>query len=190
MARRDDREFTEFVQARSGALLRTAYLLLGDHALAQDLVQEALTKTYVAWPRIRDRAGVEPYARRIVVNTGISWKRRRGWHGEQAHEQVPEPRAGAHAVDAATDDRLFVWRELQSLPPRQRAALVLRFYEDLSVAETAQLMGCAEGTVKSQVSQGVARLRDRLGDRASALGDLEGDLVALTDDDSIDKAGV
>ena len=162
MARRDDREFTEFVQARSASLLRTAYLMVGDHALAQDLVQEALTKTYVAWPRIRDRGGVEAYARKVVVNTGISWKRRRGWHGERVYETLPEPR---HDLgDDRAEDRLFVWRELQALAPRQRAALVLRYYEDLSVAETARTLGCSEGTVKSQTHDALAVLRLHLGD--------------------------
>ncbi len=157
MARRDDAEFTEFVRARSGALLRTAYLILGDHALAQDLVQEALTKVYLAWPRIQKREGVEAYARVVVVNTAISWKRRKGWHNEQPVDELPESVDG---VDEGPEERLAVWRTLLTLPPRQRAALVLRFYEDLSVAETARIMGCAEGTVKSQVSQGIARLRE------------------------------
>ncbi|GAA1940690.1 SigE family RNA polymerase sigma factor [Nocardioides marmoribigeumensis] len=170
MARRDDAEFTEFVRARSGMLLRTAYLILGDHALAQDLVQEALTKVYVAWPRIQRREGVDAYARTVVVNTAISWKRRRGWRGEQPVGEVPEPR-GAAADEP--DVRLAIWRTLQDLPPRQRATLVLRFYEDLSIKETAQVMQCAEGTVKSQVSQGIERLRETLGSRAAALGHLE-----------------
>jgi RNA polymerase sigma-70 factor (sigma-E family) len=170
MARRDDAEFTEFVRARSGALLRTAYLILGDHALAQDLVQEALTKVYVAWPRIQKREGVEAYARVVVVNTAITWKRRKGWLGERPTDELPEPTA---RVDDEPDVRLVVWRTLQVLPARQRATLVLRFYEDLSVAETAQVMGCAEGTVKSQVSQGIERLRAALGSRAALLGDLD-----------------
>ena len=180
MARRDDAEFTEFVRARSGALLRTAYLVLGDHALAQDLVQEALTKVYVAWPRIQRREGVEAYARAVVVNTAISWRRRKGWHGEQPVDQVPEARGAA--VDEP-DVRLAIWRTLQELPARQRATLVLRFYEDLSVKETAQVMGCAEGTVKSQVSQGIERLREALGSRAAALGEL--DELALQHDEAV-----
>jgi RNA polymerase sigma-70 factor (sigma-E family) len=162
MARRDDAEFTELVRARSGALLRTAYLILGDHALAQDLVQEALTKVYVAWPRIQKHEGADAYARAVVVNTAISWKRRKGWRSERSVGEVPEP---ATPTDDVPDVRLAVWRTLQSLPPRQRAAIVLRYYEDLSVSETAQLMGCADGTVKSQVSQGIARLRESLGSR-------------------------
>ena len=171
MVRRDDAEFTEFVRGRSGALLRTAYLILGDHALAQDLVQEALTKVYVAWPRIQKREGVDAYARVTVVNTAISWKRRKGWRSERPVDDVPEP---AVVGGAEPDVRLAIWRTLQELPPRQRATLVLRFYEDLSIRETAQVMGCAEGTVKSQVSQGVERLRAALGSRAAVLGELDG----------------
>ena len=171
MARRDDAEFTEFVRARSGALLRTAYLILGDHGLAQDLVQEALTKVYVAWPRIQRSEGVEAYARVVVVNTAISWKRRKGWQGERAVGEVPEPRA---VTADEPDVRLAIWRALQDLPTRQRATLVLRFYEDLSTKETARVMSCAEGTVKSQLSQGIERLRDVLGSRAAVLGDLDG----------------
>ena len=158
------------MRARSGALLRTAYLLLGDHALAQDLVQEALTKVYVAWPRIQRREGVDAYARRVVVNTAISWKRRKGWHGEHPVDEVPDRMDHA---DHHPDERLAIWQTLQGLPPRQRATLVLRFYEDLSVRETAEIMGCAEGTVKSQVSQGIERLRESLGSRAALLGELD-----------------
>ena len=181
MARRDDAEFTEFVRARSGALLRTAYLILGDHALAQDLVQEALTKVYVAWPRIQKREGVEAYARVVVVNTAISWKRRKGWRGERPVDELPEQRT---PVADEPDVRLAIWRTLQDLPARQRATLVLRFYEDLSTAETAQVMGCAEGTVKSQVSQGIERLRTVLGSRAALLGDLD-DLALAHDDKAV-----
>lgn len=162
MSRRDHEQFAEFAAARSGALFRTAYLMVGDHGLAQDLLQEALTKTYVAWPRLRDVTKAEPYTRRTIVTTAISWKRRRGWYGERPTDTVPE-------VAAPTDDvelRDLMWRELLSLPPRQRAALVLRFYEDLSEAQIAEAMDCAPGTVKSQISQGVRRLRDRFGDRA------------------------
>src|SRR5689334_21636855 len=107
MARRDDAEFTEFVRARSGALLRTVYLVLGDHALAQDLVQEALTKVYVAWPRIQRREGVEAYARTVVVNTAITWKRRMRSYGERAVDQVPET---VTQVSDEPDVLLAIWR--------------------------------------------------------------------------------
>jgi RNA polymerase sigma-70 factor (sigma-E family) len=161
MAPRRDREvFAEFASARSGALFRTAYLMVGEHALAQDLLQESLTKTYVAWPRLREVANAEAYTRRVITTTAISWRRRRSW-SELPTETMPERPVAADAEDVAT--RAWVWSALQELPPRQRAAIVLRYYEDLTEAQTAAAMGCAVGTVKSQVSQGLRRLRDRLG---------------------------
>jgi len=157
---RDAVAFSELVATRSAALVRTAYLVVGDHQLAQDLVQEALVKTYVAWPRLRDVSKAEAYARRTIVTTAISWRRRRSFH-ERPAQTIPE-QAQPDGTDAiATHD--VMWAELGALPPRQRAAIVLRYYEDLSEAETAQVMGCAVGTVKSQVSTGLQRLRRRLG---------------------------
>lgn len=170
MARRDEELFTEFVSARSTALFRTAYLMVGDRQHAQDLLQEALTKTYVAWPRLRDVSKAEAYARRTVVTTAISWKRRRSWH-ERPLEVLPD--RGAAASSSGADVRRWVWEQVLELPPRQRAALVLRYYEDLTEAQTAEVMGCAVGTVKSAVSQGLTRLRDRVG------GDVE--LVDLSE---------
>lgn len=165
MARRDADAFSEFVATRSAALFRFAYLIVGDHGLAQDLVQEALTKTYVAWPRLREVGKVEAYTRRAITTTYISWWRRKAWHAERPRDDVPDtsgPNRPGH--DDGVVDRAWLWQELQALPPRQRAAIVLRYYEDLTEAQTAEAMGCAVGTVKSQVSQGLRRLRDRLGD--------------------------
>ena len=163
--------FSEFAEACAPSLYRTAYLMVGDHQLAQDLVQEALVKTYVAWPRLRDVSKAEAYARRTIVTTAISWRRRRSFH-ERPAQTIPE-QAQPDGTDAiATHD--VMWAELGALPPRQRAAIVLRYYEDLSEAETAQVMGCAVGTVKSQVSTGLQRLRRRLGpDLALLPGDDE-----------------
>ncbi len=163
MTRRDPAAFAEFVAARSAALHRTAYLLVGDRQLAQDLLQEALTKTYVAWPRLRDTSKAEAYTRKAITNTAITWFRRRSW-SERPTDTIPE-RAGHDHVEALTT-RDLLWEALQSLPPRQRAAIVLRFYEDLSEARTAEVLGCAPGTVKSQVFAGLRKLRDHLGERA------------------------
>jgi RNA polymerase sigma-70 factor (sigma-E family) len=161
MRRRDVDAFAEFVSARSASLYRTAYLMVGEHALAQDLLQEALTKTYVAWPRLREVGNAEAYTRRTITNTVISWSRRRSWH-ERPAERLPDPAThGCGADIVATRD--WLWRELQLLPPRQRAAIVLRYYEDLSEARTAEVLGCAVGTVKSQVSAGLGRLREQVG---------------------------
>jgi RNA polymerase sigma-70 factor (sigma-E family) len=157
---RDAVAFTDLVATRSAALVRTAYLVVGDHQLAQDLVQESLVKTYVAWPRLRDVSKAEAYARRTIVTTAISWRRRRSFH-ERPSLTIPEQAQPDRAEAIATHD--VVWAELSALPPRQRAAIVLRYYEDLSEADTAQVMGCAVGTVKSQVSNGLERLRRRIG---------------------------
>lgn len=163
-----EEEFREFVAARSAALLRTAYLLAGDRASAEDLLQTALTKLYLAWKRLGGIEAVEPYARRVLVNTATSWRRRR-WHGERPTEVLPErpgPDEHAEAVE-----RTVLWQHVRSLPTRQRAVLVLRFYEDLSEAQTAELLDISPGTVKSQTSRALATLRKQLGtDRLVAEG--------------------
>ncbi len=146
-------EFDDFVAARSTGLLRTAYLLTRDHALAEDLLQTALTKAWFAWSRIE--GDPEPYVRRILVNTFASWWRRR-WNGEQAHADVPEPDPTA---PTGAEDHHDLWAAMGRLPRRQRAVVVLRFVEDLSEAETARLLGVSRGTVKSQTSKALAKLR-------------------------------
>jgi RNA polymerase sigma-70 factor (ECF subfamily) len=154
-----ERAFREFVTARSPALLRTAYLLVGDWASAEDLVQVALTKTYLAWRRLNHIDAVEAYVRRVLVNTASSWWRRR-WHRERPSALLPE-----RAVPDGTGryaDRDALLRHLRALPVRQRAVLVLRYYEDMSEAETARVLGVSVGTVKSQSSRGIAALRARM----------------------------
>jgi RNA polymerase sigma-70 factor (sigma-E family) len=169
MAGRDSAAFAEFATARSAALFRAAYLMVGDHGLAEDLLQEALTKTYVAWPRLRDVGNAEAYTRKAITTTAISWWRRKSWQAERPRDDVPEhaARAAEHSHEVAERD--WLWAELQKLPPRQRAAIVLRYYEDLTEAQTAAALGCSVGTVKSQVSTGLKRLRDRLGPDIGAL---------------------
>jgi RNA polymerase sigma-70 factor (sigma-E family) len=158
--------FSELVATRSPALFRTAYGVVGDHQLAQDLLQEALAKAYVAWPRLRDSTKAEAYVRRTIVTTAISWWRRPSFH-ERPAADLPDA-AGPDATEqvAAHDD---VWQLVCSLPPRQRAALVLRYYEERSEAETAELMGCSVGAVKSQVSVALRKLRERVGDHSGVL---------------------
>ncbi len=170
MGRPDRSEFPEFARARAGALQRAAYLMVGDTQLAQDLVQEALTRTYVAWPRLRDPRNAEAYCRKAITTTAISWFRRKGWNNERPTEVLPEGavhRLPGHEASIAEHDA--VWRALLTLPPRQRAALVLRFYEDLTEVQTAAAMGCAVGTVKSQVAAALAKLRTQLGDDVELL---------------------
>ncbi|MER7073109.1 SigE family RNA polymerase sigma factor [Terrabacter sp. NPDC000476] len=162
----DRTDFDTFVAARSAGLVRTAYLLTHDRGLAEDLVQTSLTKAWFAWGRIEGRP--EAYVRRIMVNTYSSWWRRR-WNGEQATDELPETTGRSGRADGAerdrasgagqVDDRTDLWRALSRLPRRQRAVVVLRFYEDLSEAETAEVMQCSVGTVKSQASRALAKLR-------------------------------
>lgn len=161
VADRDD--FDTFVGTRSTALLRTAFLLTHDRGLAEDLVQTALAKAWFAWGRIEGNP--ETYVRRILVNTYASWWRRK-WNGEQATEQLPESAPGQspaaarrHAVSGQIEDRTDLWEALGRLPKRQRAVVVLRFYEDLSEIETAEIIQCSVGTVKSQASRALAKLR-------------------------------
>jgi len=154
-----EEDFREFVAHRSKALLRTAYLLAGDWATAEDLLQIALTKTFLAWKRLGHIEAVEPYARRVLVNTATSWWRRR-WHGERPTEVLPETAAADRLEESLERDAM--WRHVRALPNRQRAVLVLRYYEDQSEAETARLLGVSVGTVKSQTSRALATLRDRL----------------------------
>ena len=159
-------EFAEFVSARSAALHRCAYLMVGDVGLTQDLVQEALTKTYVAWPRLRDTANAEAYTRKAITTTAISWFRRKSW-GERPTDRYDERGAAGHEDGVAQSQ--WLWEALLELPVRQRAAVVLRYYEDLTEAQTAEAMGCAVGTVKSQVSAALSKLRERLGDSDAAV---------------------
>jgi RNA polymerase sigma-70 factor (sigma-E family) len=148
-------DFDEFVAARSSRLLRTAYLLTRDHALAEDLLQTALTKAWFAWSRIE--SDPEPYVRKILVNTFATWWRRK-WNGEQAYAEPPESDPGPSEHDDA-DERHDLWSAMGRLPRRQRAVIVLRFVEDLSEAETARLLGVSPGTVKSQTSKALTKLR-------------------------------
>lgn len=157
-----EREYREYVHARSDALMRTAYLLTGNRADAEDLMQTTLVKTYQAWSRIEHRGAVDSYVRRTMVNAQTSWWRRRRLHftplddvGNE-HSRYDAPRDDAE--DQAMSDT--VWATLATLPPRQRAAVVLRYYEDLSEAETARVMGVSVGTVKSTTARALSRLRD------------------------------
>lgn len=148
----DEVDFDSFVSARSQALLRTAYLLVQDEGLAEDLLQTALAKAWFAWRRVQDP---EAYVRRILVTTSASWWRRR-WTRETPTADLPET-GGGHAEDAAT--RQDLWQAVGHLPGRQRAVVVLRFLEDRTESETADLMGCSVSTVKSQSAKALAKLR-------------------------------
>ena len=148
--------FADFVEQWSPALLRVAFLLTGDRSLAEDLLQTALLKTSRRWSRLADPQAAYPYVRRVLVTTYAGWRRRRRV-SEVLTDQLPER---ATADDEAAPGRAVA--ALESLPPRMRAVIVLRYYEDLSEADTAAALGCSTGSVKSQASRGLARLRVEL----------------------------
>jgi RNA polymerase sigma-70 factor (sigma-E family) len=149
--------FPEFVSARSAALVRSAWLLTGDEATAHDLVQSALEKTWLRWDRITRKDAPEAYVRRVMLSTFLTWNRRR-WRGELPVEALPElPALGDRT--AAVDLRLAVATALRGLPVRQRAVVVLRYFDDLTETQVADALGCSVGTVKSQAFKALGRLR-------------------------------
>jgi len=149
--------FGDFIAARSPALVRSALLLTGDEALAQDLVQVALVKTWSRWARIARQDAPEAYVRRVLVSTFLTWNRRR-WRGERPVAALPD-RCDPRDEFAAADLREGVSAALRALPRRQRAVVVLRYLDDLSEAQTAAVLGCSVGTVKSQAAKALATLR-------------------------------
>jgi RNA polymerase sigma-70 factor (sigma-E family) len=152
----DEETFRDYVTGRGPALLRTAFMLTGNRADAEDLLQAALAKTYRAWSRIHDREAVDAYVKRAMVNTQISWWRRRRVE-EYPTDDLPDQAVTDHAVTSDLQDT--VRRALDRLPDRMRTAVVLRFYEDMSEPEIADTLGVSLGTVKSTVSRAVAKLR-------------------------------
>jgi RNA polymerase sigma-70 factor (sigma-E family) len=156
--------FEQWVAARRGALLRTAYLLTGDAHGAEDLVQVALLHAVPKWTRITSNP--EPYVRKILARESVNRWRRRRWREVQT-EQPPET-----TVEGPGDDRVVLQQALARLAPRQRAVIVLRYYEDLTERETAALLGVSVGTVKSQARDALVRLRDLVPDLARELEDV------------------
>ncbi|MFC4049763.1 SigE family RNA polymerase sigma factor [Actinomadura syzygii] len=152
---REQPDYVAYVRERSPRLLRTAYLLCRDWALAEDLLQTALVKAWRAWRRIEDDP--DPYVYRILVNTHASWTRRR-WRGERPTERPADGPDPADGIGAA-EDKAVLWDALGRLPHRQRATVVLRYFEDLSESQVAAALGCSVGTVKSQTSKALAKLR-------------------------------
>ena len=155
-------DFDAYVLARGRDLYRTAYLLTGDHHRAEDLVQTALAKAWPHWEKITSRAEPSPhaYVRRILLTTYIAWWRRR-WNNEHPTERLPEPSADAGrtpAVDLAAR-RVDLTQALAALPRGQRAVIVLRYFDDLTEAQTAAALGCSVGSVKTQTSRALAKLR-------------------------------
>lgn len=163
----DRDSFEQYVAARRGALLRTAYLLTGDPHGAEDLVQVALMKVVPRWSRIADDP--EPYVRKVLVHESVSRWRRRRWR-EIHTDRLPDA-----SIEGPGADRVALQQALARLAPRQRAVVVLRYYEDLTEAETARVLGVAVGTVKSQARDALARLRELVPDLDDDLGDGLGD---------------
>ncbi len=149
-----EQSYCDYVVARRPALIREAYLLVGDVHLAEDLVQTALAKAYVAWHRVAASSAPDAYVRRILINTNISRRRRR--RVAEVLTAVPADRAEAppQAMESAA-----VIQALMALPQRQRAAIVLRFWDDLPESAVAELMGCSIGTVRTHTARAMARLR-------------------------------
>ncbi|MET7511141.1 SigE family RNA polymerase sigma factor [Streptomyces albidoflavus] len=150
-------DFESFAAARWPRLLRTAYLLTGDHHEAEDLVQVTLAKLYPAWPRVRGLDEPDAYVRRALVNNNLSRFRKR------RVVQLLTPRLPERAQEggaARTEERSLLLEALGTLPPRQRAVVVLRYWEDLSEQQAAEVLGCSPGNVKSQASRGLRKLRD------------------------------
>jgi RNA polymerase sigma-70 factor (sigma-E family) len=156
-----DADFSAYMSARQTALYRTAYLLAGDHAGAEDLLQTAFAKLYLSWDRIRDREALDGYVRRIMVNENNSLWRRAWKRREHATDTMPET-----ATVDVYDDGMggALWSFVQTLPPKQRSVVVLRYYEQLEYDEIAALTGVREGTVRSRVSRGIAVLREGWGE--------------------------
>jgi RNA polymerase sigma-70 factor (sigma-E family) len=150
--------FAQFIESRERALQRTAWLLTGDWSLAEDLVQTALVRSWPRWERIIRNDEPEVYVRKVMVNTWLTWNRRR-WRGEQPAGELPDsPAPGDMATDVVV--RLAMRSALGSLTDRQRAVLVLRVFDDLPEAQVAQMLDCAVGTVKSTMSKALAKLRN------------------------------
>jgi RNA polymerase sigma-70 factor (sigma-E family) len=160
-----EQEFREFVAARGSALLRTAVLLTGDRGRAEDALQSALVRLCLAWPRIIRRDAVEAYARKVLLREVMSWRRRRRV-AETLVADVPDVPRSDEA--AAVDSRDELLQALRALAPRQRAVIVLRYFDDASEAEIADALGITTGSVKTHASRGLAALRTLLEQPTSA----------------------
>ncbi|HVV75066.1 MAG TPA: SigE family RNA polymerase sigma factor [Mycobacteriales bacterium] len=160
MSDADEAAFRAFAHTRRPALRRTAYLMCGDWHQADDLVQTTLTKMYVAWRRVRTNEAPDAYARRVLTRCFLD-ERRRPWRREWPVEAIDEQAVTGAPADASVLD---LRAALARLPRRQRATVVLRFWADASVTETADALGCSEGTVKSQTARAINTLRSLLSD--------------------------
>ncbi|NIH77859.1 SigE family RNA polymerase sigma factor [Amycolatopsis viridis] len=164
-----EQDFTEYFAARRDAVRRAAYLLCGDWHRADDLAQTAFVALHRKWNHIRDRAATDAYLRRTLVRAAID-ESRRPWRRERQVERLPEPESAGARLDEQVVTRADLLAGLREVPPKQRAVLVLRYFEGLDVAGVAAVLGCSEGNVKSQTARGLARLREALGEEVEAGG--------------------
>jgi RNA polymerase sigma-70 factor (sigma-E family) len=155
-----DGEFARYFGERANSLRSTAFLLCGDWHQAEDLTQAALLKLYLAWPRLSRHDALDAYARKVVLRTFLAEHRRSRWKRERLTDAPPELPADA----TGSDQDLLVRQALAVLAPKQRAVLVLRYFEDLPEREVAEVLGCSVGTVRSQTARALARLRALSGD--------------------------
>jgi RNA polymerase sigma-70 factor (sigma-E family) len=163
MRQSDEDRFADFVRAHSASLFRTAYLATGDYQRAEDLLQTTLVRVYQRWPRIQEMDLPVAYARKVLVSQSASWWRKRSSH-ESPLLVLAEPAWGGRIDELAEHER--VWSAVLTLPPRQRAVMVLRYYQDLSEADIAETLGIAPGTVKSTAHAACQRLAVLLGEHA------------------------
>jgi RNA polymerase sigma-70 factor (sigma-E family) len=153
-------DFDDFVQASVDDLLRTAYLVTWDAGEAEDLVQECLFKVARRWPRVRRMEQPRAYARKVLINTALDGARGRARRRGELDRAEPEPGVAAAEPLTGLETRAELLAALERLPVRQRAVLVLRYFHDLTEAQTAEVLGCPPGTVESSASRGLARLRE------------------------------
>jgi RNA polymerase sigma-70 factor (sigma-E family) len=160
----DDAGFREYIGPRLDPLRRTAYLMCGDWHTADDVVSSVVLKLYQGWARIVRMENLDAYVRRAIVNAWLD-ERRRPWRRERPLPASELPASGQPAGDRGVHDRLAILRHLDALPRRRRAVIVLRYYCDLSVEDTAEVLGCSPGTVKSQAARALETLRGSMVDQ-------------------------
>jgi RNA polymerase sigma-70 factor (sigma-E family) len=153
--------FEEYAVASWSMLYRSAYLLAGNHADAEDLAQQTLIKAHGAWAKVSASDSANAYVRRILTNTFLSSRRPRGRRLELLTDEIPD--WGGAGMQGTSDEQLELWPYVKQLPPRQRAVIVLRYFEDLSEGEIAETLGCSRGTVKSTAHRALKSLKAALG---------------------------
>ncbi|OZM71446.1 SigE family RNA polymerase sigma factor [Amycolatopsis antarctica] len=162
MDQHEEQEFAEYFAAKRDSVRRTAYMLCGDWHKADDLAQTAFVALHRRWRKIRDRSATDAYVRKTLVRASID-ESRRPWRRERNVDVLPESVAAGTRFDERIVDREDLLAGLRQVPPKQRAVLVLRYFEGMDVGGVAKALGCSEGNVKSQTARGLAKLREVLG---------------------------